>query len=68
MLDNVACKVTSQHLGGAGKQSWSDVKHSKDGRRSNIGQESIKEQAILVTSARLAEATICRKHGHIDAG
>ncbi len=29
------------------------MKHSKDGRRSNFGGESIEKQAFLVTSARL---------------
>ncbi len=67
VLGYVACRVTSQRLGiGPGERSWSDVKHIKDGRRSNIGGESIEKRAILVTSARLTEAAICRKYGDYD--
>ncbi len=38
----------------------------KDGQRSNIGGEFIEKRAILVTSARLTEVAIHRKHGDYD--
>ncbi len=39
------------HLGiGSAKQSWSDVKTIKNGKRENIGGESLEKRSILYSS------------------
>ncbi len=55
----VVCRVTSKRLGiGSGKCAWSNVKQIKDGKRSNLGGNSLENRAILFTKAHLEEACL----------
>ncbi len=57
----VACQTTSKRLGiGSAERSWSDVKTIKNGKRANIGGETLEKRAILYTSAKLEEAQLLR--------
>ncbi len=61
VLGFVACQTTSKRLGiGSAERSWSDVKTIKNGKRANIGGETLEKRAILYTSAKLEEAQLLR--------
>ncbi len=54
-------QTMSKHLLiGLVEQSWSNVKTIKNGKRANIGGESLEKRAILYTSAKLEEAQLMR--------
>ncbi len=40
---------------GSGERAWSDVKQIKDGKRSNLGGNSLEKRAIFFTTAYLEE-------------
>ncbi len=61
VLGFVACQTTSKHLGMvSAEQSCSNVKTIKNGKRANIGSESLEKRAILYTSTKLEEAQLQR--------
>ncbi len=61
VLGFVACQTTSKRLGiEPAEQLWSDVKTIKNGKRANIGGETLEKRAILYTSAKLEEAQLLR--------
>ncbi len=61
VLGFVACRTTSKRLGlGSAERSWSDVKTIKNGKRANIGSETLEKRAILYTSVKLEEAQLLR--------
>ncbi len=61
VLGFVACWNTSQHLSmGSAEQYWSDLNMIKDGKRENLGGESLENSAILYTSAKFDNAQIPR--------
>ncbi len=61
VLGFVTCQTTSKCLGiGSAERSWSDVKTIKNGKRVNIGGETLEKRAILYTSAKLEESQLLR--------
>ncbi len=61
ILGFVAYQTTSKHLGiGSAERSWSNVKTIKNGKRTNIGEETQEKRTILYTSAKLEEAQLIR--------
>ncbi len=64
VLGFVACQTTLKCLGiGSAERSWSAVKTIKNGKRTNIGRETLEKRAILYTSAKLEEAQLLRDSG-----
>ncbi len=64
VLGFVTCRTTPKCLGiGSAEQSWSDVKTIKNGKRANIGRETLEKRAILYTSAKIEEAQLMRNSG-----
>ncbi len=67
VLGFVACRTTSKRLGiGSAERSWSDVKTIKNGKRANIGGDTLEKRAILYTSAKLEEAQILRNSSKLN--
>ncbi len=61
LLGFVACQTTSKHLGiRSTERSWSSVKTIKNGKRANIGGESLDKRTILYTLAMLEEDRLQR--------
>ncbi len=50
----------------AAERSWSNVKQTKDGKRSNLGGALLDKSAMLFSLARLNEACIRRDHNEDD--
>ena len=60
-LGHVACRTTSKIVGiGPAERGWGDVKRMKDGARACLSGAKTEKQAILYTTARLAEARLKR--------
>ncbi len=57
----------SKRIGiGSAKLSWSNVKTIKNGKRANIGGETLEKRAILYTSAKLEEAQLRNSSSSTD--
>ncbi len=67
VLGFVACPTTSKCLSiGSAERSWSVVKTYKNGKRANIGGETLEKRAILYTSVKLEEAQIMRNSNTLN--
>ncbi len=61
VLGFVAYQTTSKRLSvSSAERLWSNAKTIKNGKRANIGGETLEKRAILYTSAKLEEAQLMR--------
>ncbi len=67
VLRFVACQTTSKCLSiGSAERLWSNVKTIENGKRANIGGETLEKRAILYTSVKLEEAQIMRNSNTLN--
>jgi len=58
-LGHVACRTTSKQTGiGPAERAWSALSHLKKDKRANLSGDKVEKQAILYTTALIADAKI----------